>query len=276
MTASQRALRTGQGRTWRGWFLGAAGAGAVACTATAAAYFVDEYKSGIVWPEPPVVTPGTDGGPPSDAVVLFDGKDLSHWNGAENWEVANGIAIPKKGSIHTKASFGDVQLHLEFASPAKVEGSGQGRGNSGIHFMGKYEIQILDSYQNATYIDGQCASVYKQNPPMVNACRKPGEWQTYDILFEAPHFDEAGKVLKPAIVTVLQNGVAVQNHFELHGSTHYHKPAEYEKHGPKGPISLQHHGDDVQFRNIWIRELKPLVGKKPGEKDAPADKSEKK
>ena len=148
-----------------------------------------EYKSGIVWPEPAIVTPGKDHGPPSDAVVLFDGKDLSKWTGGENWIIKDGYATAAKNGITTKDSFGDCQLHLEFATPAEVKGSGQGRGNSGVYLMGKYEVQILDSYDNKTYFDGQCASLYKQHPPLVNASRKPGEWQTYDIIFEAPRFD---------------------------------------------------------------------------------------
>ncbi|MFN6052704.1 MAG: DUF1080 domain-containing protein, partial [Planctomycetia bacterium] len=139
-----------------------------------------EFKSGIEWPEPKVVSPGTVGGPPSDAVVLFDGKDLSQWKNGENWIVKDGVATANKTGISTKQQFGDMQLHLEWASPAKVEGNGQGRGNSGVYLMGKYEVQILDSFDNKTYFDGQAASIYKQYPPLVNACRKPGEWQTYD------------------------------------------------------------------------------------------------
>src|SRR5262245_38375278 len=178
-----------------------------------------EWKSGIEWPEPPAVDPGPVGGPPSDAKVLFDGQSLALWNGGENWPIEGGAATSKKNGITTKDSFGDCQLHVEYAAPEKVEGSGQGRGNSGIYFHGKYEVQVLDSYQNPTYFDGQCGSIYKQNPPMVNACRKPGEWQTMDIIFEAPKFDGDGKVTKPGYVTVLHNGLLVQNHFELLGST---------------------------------------------------------
>ncbi|HSQ57719.1 MAG TPA: DUF1080 domain-containing protein [Gemmata sp.] len=223
-----------------------------------------EYKSGIVWPEPKVVTPGkTDSEPPSDAIVLFDGKDLSQWQGGENWEIKDGAATPRKNGITSKQSFGDCQLHIEFATPEKVSGSGQGRGNSGVYMMERYEVQILDSYENKTYFDGQCASLYKQTPPMVNACRKPGEWQSYDIIFTVPHFADDGKVTKPAYVTVIQNGIVVQNHFELLGGTFYDRPPAYEKHAEKLPIHLQFHGNPVKFRNIWIREIQPIVGKKP-------------
>ena len=224
---------------------------------------VVEYKSGIVWPEPVVVTPGTDNGPPSDAVVLFDGKDLSKWSGGENWIIQDGAATAAKNGITTKDSFGDCQLHLEFATPAEVKGSGQGRGNSGVYFIGnKYEVQVLDSFENKTYFDGQCASIYKQHPPLVNACRKPGEWQTYDIIFESPRFEADGKLARPGYVTVLHNGIVVQNHFELQGGTFYDKPPAYTPHPPKGPIHLQFHGDPVRFRNIWVREVKEVVGKK--------------
>jgi hypothetical protein len=224
-------------------------------TTIAGAGFVTEYQSGINWPEPKIIDPGPVGGPPSDARVLFDGKDLSQWNGGDKWEIKDGYAITRETSISTKDGFGSCQLHLEWAEPAEVQGSGQGRGNSGVYLMGKYELQILDSYDNKTYFDGQCGSIYKQKPPLVNACRKPGEWQSYDIVFNAPKFADDGKVLKPASMTVLQNGVLVQNHFELLGSTAYDKPPAYEKHGDKGPIQLQFHGNAVRFRNIWIREI---------------------
>jgi hypothetical protein len=223
-----------------------------------------EYKSGIVWPEPKVVTPGkTDSDPPSDAIVLFDGKDLSKWVNGDKWEIKDGYAIVKSADITTKDSFGDYQLHVEFATPEKVVGRGQGRGNSGVYLALRYEVQILDSFENQTYFDGQCASLYKQSPPMVNASRRPGEWQSYDIVFTAPRFAEDGKVLKPAYVTVVHNGVVVHNHFELQGGTFYDRPAAYEKHPEKQPIRLQNHGNPVKFRNIWLREIKPLEGKKP-------------
>ena len=232
--------------------VGAAAALALADRDRAAAQPVVEYKSGIVWPEPVLVTPSKDNGPPSDAVVLFDGKDLSKWDNGDKWVIKDGYAIAAKTGITTKDSFGDCQLHLEFASPEVVRGSGQGRGNSGVYFMGRYEVQILDSYENKTYFDGQCASLYKQHPPLVNACRKPGEWQTYDIIFEAPRFEDK-KLTRPCYVTVIQNGIVVQNHFELLGGTFYDRPAAYTPHGPKAPINLQFHGDPVKFRNIWIR-----------------------
>lgn len=232
--------------------------------ASVVAMQVKEYKSGIVWPEPQVVDPGPPGGPSSDALVLFDGKDLSRWEGGEAWEIQDGYAIARKRGITSKDRFGDCQLHLEFATPEKIEGKGQGRGNSGVYLMGRYEVQILDSYNNPTYYDGQCGSIYKQTPPMVNACRKPGEWQTYDIIFEAPRFGADGQVNRPAYLTVLHNGVLVQNHFELQGGTFYDRPAAYEKHEDRLPLHLQFHGNPVRFRNIWVREIKPIEGKKPG------------
>jgi len=247
------------------WLVCIVGIAAIALGVTAAmAGLKQEYKSGIVWPEPKVVTPGKlDSEPPSDALVLFDGNDLAKWNSGEKWDVKDGVATSQKSDITTMDSFGDCQLHIEFATPEKVSGSGQGRGNSGVFMMNKYEVQILDSYGNKTYFDGQCGSLYKQTPPMVNACRKPGEWQSYEIIFNAPKFAEDGKVLKPAYATVIQNGIVVQNHFELLGSTFYDQPAHYEKHAEKMPIRLQFHGNPVRFRNIWIREIVQLEGKKP-------------
>jgi hypothetical protein len=222
-----------------------------------------EYVAPIVWPQPPIIQPGTNNGPPSDAIVLFDGKDMSAFQGGEDWKVRDGYVISAKHDIDTKQSFGDCQLHIEWASPEKVVGRGQGRGNSGVYMMANYEIQVLDSYDNDTYYDGQCASVYKQHPPMVNACRKPGEWQCYDVIWEAPRFDKQGKLLKPAYVTVLHNGVLVQNHFELAGLTSYIEKPHYAAHPAKMPLRLQFHGNPVRFRNIWIREIKDIVGK-PG------------
>lgn len=217
--------------------------------------FFDEYKSGIDWPIPEVVTPGEeDRLPPSDAIVLFDGTDLSQWEGGEKWIIKDGYAEVRGGGIRTKQGFGDCQLHIEWASPEKVEGKGQGRGNSGVYLMSRYEIQVLDSYQNETYPDGQAGALYKQQPPLVNACRKPGEWQTYDIIFTAPRF-ENGKLKTPGYITVFHNGVLIQNHTEIQGSTAWHKPPEYTAHAEKLPISLQNHGDAVRYRNIWIREL---------------------
>lgn len=234
----------------------------------ATAAFVDEYKSGIVWPKPAII----DAGPapvapapmPSDAIVLFDGKDLSAWEGGENWPIEDGAATTAKAGITSKQAFGDCQIHLEFATPSKVEGSGQGRGNSGLYLMGQYEVQILDSYENETYYDGQCGAIYKQQPPTVNASRKPGEWQTYDIVFTAPRFAEDGKIEKPGYVTVLHNGVVIHNHFELQGATSYTEPPKYTKHADKLPLHIQFHGNATRFRNIWVREaISPLIGKKP-------------
>jgi len=225
------------------------------------------YLSGITWPEPALVTPGEDGGPPSDALVLFDGKNFDAWDGAKGWDVEPDGGFTAKGRIQTKRGFGDCQLHLEFASPKVVKGTGQGRGNNGVGLMGAhYEIQVLDSYGNKTYPEGQCAAVYNQRPPLVNASRKPGEWQSYDIVFTAPRFDPEGKLLRPAYVTVLHNGVLVQNHTEVLGPTHYDRPPVYARHADKLPLVLMYHGDPVRFRNIWIREIHELEGKGGGKK----------
>jgi hypothetical protein len=219
------------------------------------------YLNGVVWPEPPVVTPGDNGAAPSDAIVLFDGKNFDAWSGAKGWTVDADGGFTAKGAIQTKQSFGDCQLHVEFASPTPAKGKGQGRGNNGIGLMGaRYEIQVLDSYENPTYPEGSAASVYNQRPPMVNASRKPGEWQSYDIIFTAPRFAADGKVEKPAYATVLHNGVLVQNHTEVLGNTFFDRPTAYSKHGP-APLVLMYHGDPVRFRNIWIREFKELEGK---------------
>ena len=215
------------------------------------------------WEPKPAVVSSPDNGVPSDAIVLFDGSNLDAWeldNGeAKPWKVEDGTlqVIPQKpaSGIHTKQAFGDVQLHLEFRSPSEVEGEGQGRGNSGIFFMGKYELQILDSYQNDTYVNGQLGSVYKQYPPLVNPARKPGEWQSYDIIFIAPRFNEDGSLRSPARMTALLNGVLVQYDSELKGHTTWRGAPEYESHPAKLPIALQDHQDFVSYRNIWIREL---------------------
>lgn len=220
-----------------------------------------EYISGIKWPEPPVVTPGkTAADPPSDAIVLFDGKDLSAWDNGEKWKVEDGVAIVGDGDITTKESFGDCQLHVEWSSPVPAKGSSQGRGNSGVFLMDRYELQVLDSYDNKTYFDGQASAIYKQTPPMVNAMRPPGEWNTYDIAWTAPKFKDDGSLESPAYITVFHNGVLTLNHFELQGNTPFIEPPKYEKHG-KLPIHLQNHGNPVRYRNIWLREIKPLVGK---------------
>jgi len=212
-------------------------------------------------PRPRVVRPGEGTAPPSDAVVLFDGTDLDEWqkpNGEEaGWKLVDGaMEVTRTGSIRTKKEFGDVQLHLEWRTPSEIEGKSQGRGNSGVYLMGSYEIQVLDSYRNDTYPDGQAASLYGQYPPAVNACRGPGEWQTYDIFFDAPRFEEeSGELLSPATVTVVHNGVLVQNGMEFLGRSTHRRLPEYVAHPPKGPIMLQDHGNPVRYRNIWIREL---------------------
>lgn len=213
--------------------------------------------------EPSVVTPGpAAGAPPSDAIVLFDGRDTSKWHslkesGEAKWQVKDGYmqVAPGTGDIATKQEFGDCQLHIEWATPAEVKGEGQGRGNSGIFLMERYELQVLDSYQNKTYYHGQAGSIYKQYAPLVNASRKPGEWQTYDIIFKAPKFDEQGKVTERARFTVLHNGVLIQNNVEVYGNTYHDRPALYTAHGPKASLKLQDHGDLVRYRNIWIRQL---------------------
>ena len=212
-------------------------------------------------PKPAVITPAAQfGQPPSDAIILFNGKDLSEWAGDKagdaKWKIENGyMEVNKTGGIHTKKSFGNCQLHIEWATPAKVEGSSQGRGNSGVFLMSTYELQILDSYKNPTYADGQAASIYGQYPPLVNACRKPGEWQSYDVSFLRPIFDESGKCVRPARVTILHNGVVVQNNVEIKGLTAHKQIAKYKRHDDKLPISLQDHGNPMRFRNIWLREL---------------------
>lgn len=221
-------------------------------------------------PQPPVVTPGTastqevPGKAPSDAVVLFDGTSLDNWlstkpDGIMRWEVKDGAMMPTKdsGMVQSKQEFGSCQLHVEFATPKNVQGDGQGRGNSGVFLMGEYEVQVLDSYDNTTYPDGQAAALYGRSKPLVNASRKPGEWQTYDIIFHRPIF-EGDQVVKRATFTVLHNGVLVQDHVELSGGTGWggpHAATHYKPHGDKGPIKLQDHGNPVLFRNIWVREL---------------------
>ncbi len=220
-------------------------------------------------PQPKVVTPGefpSQAKPskaPSDAVVLFDGKDLSQWtgkSGSADWKVENGYAeVNGTGDIVTKGEFGpDLQLHVEWASPMPPEATGQGRGNSGIFFFGKYEVQVLDCFENQTYPDGQATAVYGQTPPLVNASLPPGQWQTYDILFSGPRFGADGKLEKPAFVTILHNGVVVQNHTQLLGNTPHKKVGTYEPHPEKGAIKLQDHRNPVRYRNIWVRELKPV------------------
>lgn len=222
-----------------------------------------EYLPGMAWEPAPVVTPGeTNNAPPSDAIVLFDGKDLSAWNNGENWSVKEGVAYAGNGYITTKQEFGDLQFHIEWSSPTEVKGKGQGRGNSGVFLMGVYEVQVLDSFENPTYPEGQATAVYKQTPPMANAIRKPGEWNAYDIFWTCPRFNSSSQLVEPAYVTVVHNGVLVQNHFPLRGDTVWHRPPRYLDIGPKGPIALQDHGNPVAFRNIWVRELTPPTGER--------------
>ena len=212
-------------------------------------------------PVPPKVTPGEGTAAPSDAIVLFDGSSLDGWETtkgeAAGWTLEDGAMTVKRGtgSIRTKQGFGSCQLHIEWRSPTEIVGEGQGRGNSGVFLMSTYEVQVLDSYESRTYSNGQAGSIYKQFIPLVNATKAPGEWQTYDIIFMAPVFNEKGAVIRPASVTVLHNGVLVQNHSVLRGNTPYKGLPAYTKHPDKLPIMLQDHGNPVSYRNIWIREL---------------------
>jgi hypothetical protein len=226
-------------------------------------------------PAPPVVDPGTassqamPGRPPSDAIVLFDGQDLSKWRMRDGspakWKLGNGYfeVVPKTGQLYTREAFGDCQLHVEFAEPDPATGEDQDRGNSGVFLHDLYEVQVLDSYHSKTYPDGQAAAIYGQFPPLVNASRAPGEWQTYDIVFHGPRFDAAGKLTRPASMTVLHNGVLVQDDVQLSGPTAHQRRPPYVAGPEKLPLSLQDHNHPVRYRNIWIREL-------PGSAEAPA------
>lgn len=187
--------------------------------------------------------------------MLFDGTDLSEWNG--EWKVEGDAVtvVPGAGNLTTKRAFGDVQLHLEWRTPRVVEGEGQDRGNSGVYLMERYEVQVLDSYENTTYSNGQAGSIYKQHIPLVNASRPPGVWQSYDIIFMAPRFHDDGSLAEPATFTVLHNGVLIQNHVTVKGTTVFIGKPEYESHAPKAPLMLQDHDNPVSYRNIWIREL---------------------
>lgn len=229
---------------------------------------VKESKKTEIWePVPPVVTPGkTAADAPSDAIVLFNGKELNHFQkkggGQAGWKIEKDgslTVVKMSGDIETKQGFGSCQLHIEWKSPAVIAGSGQSRGNSGIFFMGRYELQVLDSYNNPTYVNGQAGSIYKQHIPLVNASRKPGEWQSYDIIFTAPQFYADGQIQKPASITVLHNGVLIQNNVTIKGGTEWIGPAGYKKHSDKEPLILQDHGNDggnpMSYRNIWVREL---------------------
>lgn len=222
-------------------------------------------------PLPPVVTPGEPAGffpSPSDAIVLFDGSEKAlteNWTGTTGepsaWKVVGGAleSVQGSGYIQSRQSFGSCQLHIEWASPSKPDGSGQSRGNSGVFFMNTYEVQVLDSFENVTYADGQASALYGRSKPLVNACRKPGEWQSYDIVFHRPLFDASGKVTRKATFTVLHNGVLTQDHVVLSGGTGWmgqHAASEYQAHADKLPLAMQDHGSPVRFRNVWVRELK--------------------
>ncbi len=219
-----------------------------------------------VWePVPPVVTPGIWTSPPSDAIVLFDGRHLDQWQSAKGgpapWKVSEGVLVvePGTGDIQTRMPFGDVQLHIEWKTPVDTAGlEGQARGNSGIFLMGLYEVQVLDSYRNPTYVNGQAGAIYKQHIPLVNACRPPGEWQSYDIIFTAPRFAADGSLLQPAYFTVFHNGLLIHNHVEVQGPTVWIGTPRYEPHAERLPLRLQDHGNPVAYRNIWIRPLSGL------------------
>ena len=219
-----------------------------------------------VWVNVPLVTPGqSNADAPSDATILYNGHGLGAFQKKDGspagWKIdADGAVTDIKGAgdLITKEAFGNCQLHIEFREPAEVKSSGQGRGNSGVYLMGKYEIQVLDSYNNPTYSNGQAGAVYKQHVPLVNASRKPGEWQSYDIIFTAPLFKENGDVESPARVTVIHNGVLIQNNVTILGTTDWVMKPKYKKHAAKLPLMLQDHGDDgnpISYRNIWIRNL---------------------
>jgi hypothetical protein len=220
-------------------------------------------------PEPSIITPGTvstqakAGSPPSDAVVLFNGKDLSNWEavrggGPVKWTVGKGYfeVASGTGDIQTKQAYGDCQIHLEWTTPNPPKGKDQDRGNSGVFLHGLYEVQILDSYQNVTYADGEAAAIYGQYPPLVNASRPPGQWQTYDFILHGARFDQGGKLLRPANVSVIFNGVLVQDHVNIKGPNVLHVGAPYEPAAEKLPLRLQDHHHPVRYRNLWIRELR--------------------
>lgn len=220
-------------------------------------------------PHPPVISPGPVlGAPPSDAIVLFDGKDLSHWKGHAStitkggkagepeWRIVDGVieAVPGTGDLETVDKFGDMQLHIEWSAPNPPKGNSQNRGNSGVLLMGRFEVQVLDPYNNPTYADGQAAAIYGQWPPLANPGRKPGEWNVYDIVFEAPRMD-GEKVLKPAIITVFFNGVLVHNHKESMGPMVYKQVAHYSAQPTEDALILQNHNSSVRYRNIWARRI---------------------
>lgn len=222
-------------------------------------------------PQPKIITPqqSLSIAPPSDAVILYDGSNLSNWQSldgsAPKWVNKDGFfeCVKDSGYIRTRQGFGDVQLHVEWTAPIPAQGKGQGRGNSGVFLMGLYEVQVLDCYNNTTYPDGQAGALYGQSPPLVNASLPPGQWQSYDIIFRRPRFDSLGRLISPAIFTIFHNGVLVQDHVELWGSTYWLHYNVYEAHSDKLPISLQDHGNPVRYRNIWLRELEQEAGALP-------------
>ncbi len=231
------------------------------CAIQLAAQTKDPKDTEVWEPEPRVVTPGTMGSPPSDAIVLFDGKNFDEWtvegkDAKPGWKLEGGVMTVVKGAgdIATKRSFGDCQLHVEFRTAAVVEGEGQGRSNSGVFLQSRYEVQVLDNYQNRTYSNGQAGSIYKQTIPLVNACRPPGEWQTYDIFYTAPRFNADGIRVAAGRITVVHNGVLIQHNVEIKGTTEYIGLPKNVAHG-NAPIILQDHSNPVSYRNIWIREL---------------------
>ncbi|MEZ4917553.1 MAG: DUF1080 domain-containing protein [Saprospiraceae bacterium] len=231
------------------------------CTSSLKAQITDPKATEVWEPKPRAVQPGSANTAPSDAIVLFDGSNLDAWQKAGDgtaagWKLTDKAmeVVPGAGDIQTRQSFGDCQLHLEFKCPTKTVGDGQNKGNSGVFLQGLYEVQVLDYFDNETYSNGQTASIYKQHIPLVNACLPPDTWQTYDIIYSAPVFNADGVKVRSAYITVLQNGVLVQNHVEIKGTTEYIGLPKNPAHG-KGPLKLQDHGNTVQYRNIWIREL---------------------
>jgi hypothetical protein len=237
-----------------------AGAGAICAAQTPSGWLIHDPDR----PRPPVVEPAAQAlpvPPPADARVLFDGTHLKHWRSAEGgpapWVIRNGVleSVPDSGYLVSVDGFGDIQLHVEWAAPSQPSGTSQARGNSGVFLMGKYEVQVLDSYENLTYADGQAAAIYGQYPPLANVCRPPGEWQSYDIVFRRPRFDQQGDVRAPARITVIHNGVVVQVDRELWGPTSWLQNFAYQSHPDRLPLALQDHGNPVRYRNIWLREL---------------------
>jgi len=221
---------------------------------------ITKPEASEVWQPEPRVVEAHKNTPPSDAIVLFDGKNLDAWEstkeGPAQWKIEDDhfTVVKGTGDIQTKESFGSVQLHMEWQTPTKIESEGQGRGNSGVFFQNRYEVQILDSYNNRTYSNGQAGSVYKQHIPLVNAMRAPGEWQVYDIIFTQPIFNKDSLKIKPGYLTVFHNGVLIQNHVEVYGTTEYIGFPKNTAHG-EGPIQLQDHSNPVSYRNIWVRRL---------------------